>query len=75
MAYWRRQAVELTLFPVAPDPPQPLSRAPRARRAHHRLGWQERLHRNARGTPLVAHIHVPGVPTSLARVVGFSHHP
>jgi hypothetical protein len=69
MTYWRSQAVQITLLP---DIPRPLARAPRASRAHYRLGWEERLSRNARASFLVAHLHVAGVPTALAHFLGGS---
>lgn len=71
MTYWRSQAVVMN---VLPDISPPVARAPRARRTHQRLDWQERLRRNARGTLIIAQIHVAGVPNTLAQIIGFSRH-
>jgi hypothetical protein len=71
MTYWRSQAVQMN---VLPDSPPPRARAPRARRTHRRLDWEERLCRNARGTRIVAQVHVAGVPDPLARMIDSSRH-
>lgn len=71
MGHWRSQAVEMD---VLPDIPPPVARVPRAHRTHRRLDWEERLRRNARGTRIVAQIHVAGVPDPLARMIDSSRH-
>lgn len=66
MAHWQRQAVTITV--LAPRL-LPLPCLPRAARAHHRLGWDERLGRNARAPLRLASIHVAGVPQALVEVL------
>jgi hypothetical protein len=66
MTYWRTQAVTIDLLPPSvPHPVQP----PRAARAHRRLGWDERLGRNARVPLRLATIHVAGVCPALLEVL------
>jgi hypothetical protein len=71
MTCWRSQAAEMN---VLPDSPPPLARVPRAPRTHHRLDGEERLRRTARGTGVSAQIHIAGVPTTRAPMMGRSRH-
>jgi hypothetical protein len=65
-SYWQRQAVTITALPQRlPRLPRP----PRAARAHRRLGWDERLARNACALLRLATIHVAGVPQLLVEVL------
>lgn len=66
MTYWRSQAVTIGLLP--PSAPLP-ARPPRAARAHRRLGWDERLRRNACAPLRLATIHLAGVSPALLDVL------
>jgi hypothetical protein len=58
MAHWPQHTVTVAALPAGLSPP---ARPPRAARSHRRLGWQERLGRNARGPLLVTSIQLTGV--------------
>jgi hypothetical protein len=60
--HWQGQAVTITGLPLCLPP---LPRPPRAARAHRRLGWDERLERNARAPLRLATMHVAGVAPAL----------
>jgi Transposase DDE domain len=66
MTHWRSQVVTIGMLPPGvPHPAQP----PRAARGHRRLGWDERLGRNARAPLRLATIHVAGVCPALLEVL------
>jgi hypothetical protein len=66
MTYWRSQAVTIGLLPPGAQLP---ARPPRTARAHGRLGWDERLGRNACAPLRLATIHVAGVGAALLVVL------
>jgi hypothetical protein len=66
MTHWRNQAVTIGLLP--PGVPHP-AQSPRAARVHRRLGWDERLGRNARPPLQLATIHLAGVCPALLEVL------
>jgi hypothetical protein len=69
MAHWRSQAVTIGRLPPDAAPPLPPPRPPRAARAHRRLGWDERLGRNACAPLRLATIQVAGVCPALLEVL------
>jgi len=70
----RHQRLEMSLSPpAAASPPSADVILSRAQRARYRLGWQERLARNARGsTAGPVTIRLFGVPAAFAASLGLA---
>jgi hypothetical protein len=70
--HWQRQAVTIAELPLRLPP---LPRPARAARAHRRLGWHERLGRNACAPLRRATIHVSGVCPALVEALSAGSEP